>query len=797
MSSTVAVDAAPIPDPPRTGLGSTYWLCNVIEMWERLAYYTLRPVAPIYIMQATEPGGLHLTAEHKGLIYALWAVFQSGLPTVTGGYADRYGYKKTIAFAVTLNMIGYLIMAFQHNYAGFFAGVLVLATGTAFFKPGLQGTLAHMLTKQNSSLGWGIFYWVVNFGAFFGHLISPLLLGAPHSAEGWRNLFLACAGFTALNLLLLFPFPSIASGASLTESPWAVFKKTIVNVFEPRLLVWLLIMSGFWMMMYQLWDLQPNFIEDWIDSSAVAAVTPVESWVEYGPEGRPRVAQQILISLNAFLILGLIIPISWLVRRMRTLSTMLLGMFGATGGVLLAGLTQNGWFLLAGIVLFSLGEMLTGPKKNEYLGLIAPPGKKGLYLGYVNIPVGIGVGIGSWLAGMVYGNYGEKATLALKELAGRPQIVARAATTIDWSDGLDKLPALLNLPREQAVAAAVEELGVDRAAAEAALRNAYRYDSGQITNLALQYLATETDLKTTAMERLPPVAEPDAATRRTAGLASRVIELPRALGTSRAAAFELLRFHLNKDKSPESATPDDAIVAMLWERYGTDPDVLANLALEYLAQGTARLERAVAATTFPEGAADIQSKLGITRTKAFAALSRAMGATETELAQRLDQESLRQLPAMDRAYAALIAYDHQRFLAVARKNWPADVPLLREMIESDPAALAVVREALPGDPIDWTALAGKLNVIQDALEKKNWANSPAHAARLLGLGAFETRATLAGEMNGAAIAATTLLWDKYYPQYFTWFPFAAVGVISAIALGIFGQMAKRWADMNA
>jgi len=89
----------------------------------------------------------------------------------------------------------------------------------------------------------------------------------------------------------------------------------------------------------------------------------------------------------------------------------------ATAGICVAGFTSSGWVLLLGIVCFSTGEMMTGPKKNEYLGLIAPPGKKGLYLGYVNIPVGIGGFVGSKLAGFFYGHYGEKATLALKYLA--------------------------------------------------------------------------------------------------------------------------------------------------------------------------------------------------------------------------------------------------------------------------------------------------------------------------------------------------------------------------------------------
>ena len=80
-------------------------------------------------------------------------------------------------------MLGYCMIAFLrdvsfvNNYWGFFSGILMLATGTAFFKPSLQGLIAHNLGKENSSVGWGIFYWVVNVGAFIGHYLPSILLG--------------------------------------------------------------------------------------------------------------------------------------------------------------------------------------------------------------------------------------------------------------------------------------------------------------------------------------------------------------------------------------------------------------------------------------------------------------------------------------------------------------------------------------------------------------------------------------------------------------------------------------------
>ena len=511
-----STEAAPAAKPH---FGRTFWTLNTIEMWERLAFYNLRVMAPIYLMQADNPGGLHLTAQDKGIIYAWWAVFQSLLPIITGGFADRFGYKRTLTFAISLMMVGYLMIAFLRdlplldqlavgiggaagavpfigatlkdwlahpgNYWGFFLGVLTLATGTAFFKPSIQASLSFQMTKETSSVGWGVFYWVVNVGAFIGHFLPSVLLvlslhlPGPFHAEAnsptaWRNLFLASALFTSFNLLLLLTYRDVPSGASKTLSPLRVLWLTLVNICEPRLLTWMAIMSCFWLMMYQLWDLQPNFIADWVDSGSMARAL---EWlpagvrkvlVEQTPRG-PMIPQQVLLSFNSFFIILGVVGVAWLTRRMRTLTAMLFGMMLATAGVLVAGWTQSGWILVAGILFFSLGEMMTGPKKSEYLALIAPPGKKGLYLGYVNIPVGVGVFFGSWIAGIVYGRFGEKAVLALRYLAEKTPFGAGK----NWDGNVATLEAALGVKRTAAMAKLAEVTGLDPFAATQLLWETY------------------------------------------------------------------------------------------------------------------------------------------------------------------------------------------------------------------------------------------------------------------------------------------------------------------------------------
>jgi MFS family permease len=181
------------------------------------------------------------------------------------------------------------------------------------------------------------------------------------------------------------------------------------------------------------------------------------------------VPQNSLLSFNAFFIIVGVVGMAWLTRRMRTLSAMLIGMCMATVGVLVAGWTQSAWILVAGILFFSLGEMMTGPKKSEYLSLIAPPGKKGLYLGYVNIPVGIGTFLGSWIAGLIYGSCGEKANLALRYLAEKTPFGAGK----NWDGSMATLETTLGVKRTEAMAKLQEVTGLDSIAATQTLWDTY------------------------------------------------------------------------------------------------------------------------------------------------------------------------------------------------------------------------------------------------------------------------------------------------------------------------------------
>ncbi|MCK5520149.1 MAG: MFS transporter, partial [Candidatus Marinimicrobia bacterium] len=277
-----------------TSFPQAFWMLNIMEMLERLAYYGVRVVIPIYIAQADEIGGLHFTQIQKGEIFMWWAVVQSLVPMFSGGFADRYGYKKTIAFSIVFKVIGYVLMATQREFLPFLLGTLVLAFGTAVFKPGIQGSLVQTLDEKHSSVGWGMFYMLVNIGGFLGPPLAHFLWGI-----SWPAVFFGCAAIVSLNFITLFTYKEIPAGGEQSQSPLDIMKRTFKNIAKPSLALFILIMSGFWLMFMQLFDMLPNFIVDWVNTAHIVEQFSLPGWMTVETNRGTMITQEWMINANA------------------------------------------------------------------------------------------------------------------------------------------------------------------------------------------------------------------------------------------------------------------------------------------------------------------------------------------------------------------------------------------------------------------------------------------------------------------------------------------------------------------
>ena len=385
-----------------------------MEMLERLAYFGIRAIVGLYIVEASARGGLELTHMQRGTIFTVWALFQTLLPMFTGAYSDRYGYKKSLLVAFTINFFAYIFMGMADTYATFFAACLLLATGTAIFKPPLHGTLAHTVTEKNSSVGWGFFYMLVNIGGFLG----PFIAGYMRKMD-WSYVFYASAAITLLNFIptlwMLKDYSKeVRKDKADMKNPFETFADGIMTlVKDGKFMVFLAIFSGFWLMFMQLFDTLPIYIDEWVDSSMIIAAFGLQKVADVHGNLPP----EFMINLDAGAIVIFMLLVGYLTGKGKPVVMMVAGMAVSVVGIVGTGSFISGWIVLLAIFVFAVGEMMCSPKFSEYIGLMAPPEKKAIYMGYSNIPFAIGWSLAGVLSGILYGNYSDKYDFGRQYLA--------------------------------------------------------------------------------------------------------------------------------------------------------------------------------------------------------------------------------------------------------------------------------------------------------------------------------------------------------------------------------------------
>ncbi len=147
-----------------------------MEFFERGSYYGVMSVLSVYLVLSKNEGGLGFSKESVGVIKSTITPLLYFLPILSGAIGDRFGYRKVLFFAFFTMSLGYWFAGFSTTYVTVFSSLILVALGAGFFKPMISGTIARVTDESNSSLGFGIFYWSINLGAFlFPFILVPYL----------------------------------------------------------------------------------------------------------------------------------------------------------------------------------------------------------------------------------------------------------------------------------------------------------------------------------------------------------------------------------------------------------------------------------------------------------------------------------------------------------------------------------------------------------------------------------------------------------------------------------------------
>ncbi|MFA9371358.1 MAG: MFS transporter [Labilibaculum antarcticum] len=397
----------------------TFWVANTIELFERWAWYGFFMLFANYLTGSSDAGGLEFTQAQKGMLMGIGTGILYFLPVITGSIADKYGYKKVLFIAFIIYASAFILLPMFDTFTGVFIMYIYLAIGAALFKPVISATIAKTTTDDTASIGFGIFYMMVNIGAFFGPMVTLLFKNSSYDL-----VFYISAGIVSINFILLLFYKEPdrkPNNDSLGTSISNVFKNIGLVVVDFKFMIFLLIVAGFWTMYNQLFFTLPVFIAQWVDTSVVYDF--FNHYLPFFSENysthNGQMEAEFITNFDALFIIIFQIIVSTIVMKWKPLRTMMTGFLVCAIGMSLTLFTQNVLFTFAAIYIFAIGEMAGSPKITEYIGRIAPADKKALYMGYSFIPVFLGNVFAGFISGNVYQNMSDKTLFVKQEVAKR------------------------------------------------------------------------------------------------------------------------------------------------------------------------------------------------------------------------------------------------------------------------------------------------------------------------------------------------------------------------------------------
>ncbi len=367
-----------------------FWTANVMELFERAAYYGLNSVLAIYLTDSVAEGGLGFTEQSVGFLQGLIYACTYVIPILGGALAERYGYRRMLLIAFSFLAAGYFLSGHMSGYGMVFAALLIMATGSGLFKPIISGTIARTTTEENSGFGFGIYYWMINLGAFLAPLVVSYLKGF-----SWTWVFTASSLYCALMLLptvFIFRDPPRPKN---TKTVREVLSGAAEVLGDARFMLMIFVYSGFWILYFQNFGSVLWFLRDFVNPE------PVNSF--FASFGIPLQfdAEHVTV-INAGTIILLQVLVSRLVKKVPPLRAMIIGISIGILGFVCLSFATHAWIFILGIAVFSIGEMTAHPKYYSYVGLVAPQDRKAVYMGYAFLYGVIGSLVGSTLGGVLY-----------------------------------------------------------------------------------------------------------------------------------------------------------------------------------------------------------------------------------------------------------------------------------------------------------------------------------------------------------------------------------------------------------
>ena len=394
----------------RTKFPRVFWIANSIEVLERFAYYGIYMGFGIYLQQ------LGYSKGDLGIIQSIFLALSYLTPLFSGTLADKYGFKKMLIIAYLAYLPSILLLIITKSFSGIAITMLSIGFAAGIFKPLISATVRVTTDSTNKTLGFGIFYQMVNIGASFGPIIMGKLRG-----WSWDYVFITAAIAVGIMFLITLFFykepPREIEGVTLKQK-----FIDLKNVLSDKKFMIFIVLLGvfFWLPFWAFCNVLAVYINDYLNTAqlylSVKSVLGggIASIISSNVDGVWKINAE-AIAQTGYIIIVFQILISKTFEKYKAIPSFLVGLFVAALGFVILGfsVTSINNLVFLGVFLFAVGEMISSPRIQEYIMWIAPKEKAGLYMG-ANF---LATFIGATLSGIYTGVMGTF------ENAGHPEYI--------------------------------------------------------------------------------------------------------------------------------------------------------------------------------------------------------------------------------------------------------------------------------------------------------------------------------------------------------------------------------------
>jgi POT family proton-dependent oligopeptide transporter len=375
----------------RTGFERPFWVANISEIFERLAYYGAFASLANYLREA-----LSFPTEQTGTLTGIFGGAVWFLAIFGGAIADKLGFRRALSLAYAilagayflLGSIGAPWLAPVRNAVplGLFVGFILIlpALGIALVKPSVVGTTARASRENVRSLGYSIYYSMVNIGG----LLGPFAGSEARRHWGQGKIFLIAAA--AVFAMFFFVLAFFREPRKVEDQPVPTMGETLRNfrmvLGNPKFMLFLLIFSGYWVVFWQQWIAMPVYLHQYVNQD---------------------IDVERILMTDSIIVIACTIALNYLTRKLPAFTTIILGTFITGISWLILAFRPSLWGAVGTIAVLAIGEIVHQPRYYEYVSRLAPAGQQGTYLGFAFLPLGIGSLVGGWLGGKALHHFGE------------------------------------------------------------------------------------------------------------------------------------------------------------------------------------------------------------------------------------------------------------------------------------------------------------------------------------------------------------------------------------------------------